>query len=133
MKDFLKYGLIVLGVIVILLFLSKLPTYVANKGERINITQLQTLGDEAQRLLSLARQDQNPLLCVMHITTAMCKLHTLRLLGPPHRVSKKLDIDLVGLRAELVNLQKQKINEINATCPSLSLADSGSIDVDWLV
>lgn len=133
MKDFLKYGLIVLGVIVILLFLSKLPTYVADKGERVNLSQLQSIGDEAQRLLSLAKQDQNPLLGLLHITTAMSKLHTLRSMGPAHRVSKKLDIDLVGLHTELVHFQKQKINEINATCPSLSLSDSGSIDVDWLV
>jgi len=133
MENYLKYGLIVLAVIVILLILSKLPGYSVSRGEMVNLTQLQALGDEAKRMFALARQDQNPLLALLHSTRAMSKVHTLRLLGPPHRTAKKLDLDLNALKSEISLFQKQKINEINVMCPSLSLTDSDSVDADWFV
>ena len=133
MENDFKYSLIVLGVIIILLLLSKLPGHSIHRGERVELTQLQALGDEAKRMFVMARQDQNPLLALLHSTRAMSKVHTLRLLGPPHRLAKKLDLDLNALKSEISLFQTQKINEINATCPLLSLTDSDSVDSDWFV
>ena len=94
------------------------------------MSQWSQLLDETQKLLFLAKQDQNPLVSLLHSTAAMSKLHTLRSMGPLNRISKRLDIDLGELSAELIETQRVKSRLINETCPGLFIMTSGAYDVD---
>jgi hypothetical protein len=131
MQDNIKYGLIVFGIIFLLLVLTKLPGYSANHGEVITVDQLKLIGDEAKRMFYISKQDQNPLLSVLHATMALSKLNILMKLGPLHRISQKLDTDINILKSDIISYQRQKIQEINALCPSLSLSDDS--EIDWFV
>ena len=121
MEDCVKYGLIVFVIILSLLVLSKLPGLSVTRGEKVTIEQIRALGEEAKRLYYMAKQDQNPILSLMHATIALSKLHTLKIVGPIDRISKKVDINIDALKEEIVTFHRVKIQEINKKCPSLSL------------
>lgn len=128
MQDTLKYALIVFVALVGLLILSKLPSLSASRGEKITVDQIRLIGDDVKRLSYMSKQDQNPLLALMHATIALSKLQTLKILGPAHRISKKLDMDVDALKEEILVTHRAKIQEINTKCPSLKLLEDG---VDW--
>ena len=128
MDDSIKYSLIVFAVILFLLVLSKLPGLSVSRGEKVTVDQIRAIGDEARRLFYISKQDQNPLLSLLHATIALSKLHTLKMVGPSHRISKKLDIDIDALKEEISSYHRKKIQEINTRCPTLSLMDDG---IDW--
>jgi len=130
MQDCIKYGLIVFGAILSLLVLSKLPGLSVSRGEKVTVEQIRTIGDEARRLFYIAKQDQNLLLSLLHATIALSKLQTLKIVGPSHRISKKLDMDIDLLKEELSSFHRRKIQEINTKCPSMSLMDDG---IDWFL
>lgn len=130
MQPRLKYSFIIIGVIVGIICLSKLPSFGINSGGYSSITQWQAIMDEIQKLLFLAQQDQNPLVSLLHSTAAMSKLHTLRSMGPSNRISKILDVSLVDMHAELAGLQRERSRVINETCPGLFIMTSGAYDID---
>ena len=128
MQDHIKYALLVFFSLAGLLLLSRMPTMSATRGEKITADQIRLIGDDVKRLYYMSKQDQNPLLAVLHATIALSKLQTLKIIGPANRISKKLDLDVDALKEEILATHRQKIQEINTKCPSLKLLDDG---VDW--
>jgi hypothetical protein len=130
MQDSFKYGLVVFAIFLGLIFLSQLPNYSATRGEKITHEQLKLLGDEAKRMAYVAKQDRNPFLSVLHGTIALTKIQTLKNLGPSHRISQKLDMNIDTLREDILAHQRLKTQEINSIYPSVSLFD---VEIDWFV
>jgi hypothetical protein len=129
MNDVQKYALYVFGVVVGLILLTKLPSMRARRSEVVNMTQFQLVVADIKRLFSLARQDRNALLSVMHTTAALSKLNCLLQLDSSRSLAKKLDIDFESLRLSIQNLQQDKMHEINKQCPALALDH----ELDWSV
>jgi hypothetical protein len=125
----LKYALIVFAVIVGILLLTKIPGLRAKKAETISIAQFQNIAGDVKRLWSLAKQDRNLLLSVMHTTSALSKLSALQQLDSSRQLAKKLDLDFEGLRISIQKLQQDKLHEINTMCPGLALDH----ELDWSV
>ena len=133
MDDSIKYALVVAAVIFILLVVSRLPGCTNRQGERASLQQLQATGASVKRLFDIAKQDSNPLVSMLHINSALSVLHTLRQLYPGQKLSKKLDVDLDGLRLDMKKFEEQKSSELSASCPAFSLDHGSSAELEWLV
>jgi hypothetical protein len=133
MGDNWKYSLIVASVIFILIVLSKLPSSSNSQGEHVSLQHLQNTGASAKRLFDVAKQDRNPLVALLHTNSALSILHTLCQLYPSHQLTKKLDVNLEGLRLEMKKFKEQKTSEVTASCPAFSSDHGSSVDLDWFV
>lgn len=129
MEAQLKYALIVFGVLVFLILLSKIPSIKNKRAENIPVAQFQALVSEVKKLWNLGKQDKNLLLSVMHTTSALSKLSTIQQLDASRQLAKKLDLDFEALRLEIQKLQQNKLHEINTMCPGLAL----DYELDWTV
>lgn len=129
MNENLKYTLITLGVIIGLLFLTKLPGIKSKRSETIEIAKFEALLKDVKRLWNLAKQDQNKMLSVIHATSALSKLNAIVELDASRQLTKKLDVDFEMLRLAIQKLQQEKLNDINRICPGLALDH----ELDWTV
>jgi hypothetical protein len=121
MDEFIKYALIVLGVLAVVILLSKWGSGQSKQCENISVLQLQNIASDIKRLWNLAKQDSNLLVSVMHTVSALSKLTTLQQLDASNKLAKKLNVDFEELRVSLKNIQQEKLHEINVLCPGLAL------------
>ena len=125
----LKYALIVFGVIIFLLLLTKLPGLKNKRPENVSLAQFQIIVSDVKKLYNLAKQDSNLLLAVLHTTSALSKLSAIQQLDTSRQLSKKLDVDFENLRMEISKLQQNKLHDINLMCPGLAL----DYELDWTI
>ena len=125
----LKYALIVFGVIVFFLLLTKLPSLKNKRPENVSLAQFQGIISDIKKLYNLAKQDRNVLLAVMHTTSALSKLSAIQQLDSSRQLAKKLDLDFENLRIEIQKLQQNKLHEINTMFPRLAL----DYELDWTI
>lgn len=128
MDEFLKWALIVLGVLVVLVLIMKLPNLRARTNEVVSIEALRKIAGDVRKLLQASKQDSNALLGLLHATSGLAILATLNRVDVSRRLGKKLDLNFEALRQDLNNVQREKLREINDYCPDLRLDEN----VEWL-
>jgi hypothetical protein len=127
MDAFTRWALIVLGGIVAVLLLTKIPHARSSAALSIALRVFHEWVDEVRKLETLTAQDNNPLLAVIHSTSALSKLALLQSLDMSHRLAQKLDVDLESLRVKLSDLQSDALGQVANMCPDLRLEQ----DVEW--
>lgn len=127
MNAFNKWALIVFGVVVALLLLTKLPGARATSSISVPMKTFQEWLDDVRKLQTTTEQDNNPLLALIHSTNALSKLSVLQNLDLIHHLAQRLDVDLEALRVKLLDMQSEAIAHVGNACPDLRLAH----DVEW--
>jgi hypothetical protein len=123
MDEYFKWTLIVFGILVFILLLTKLPSIHAGKAEHVPVKILQEIVNEARKLAYTTRQDGNVLVALMHSTTGLSLVNALQTVDVSHKLAKKLDVDLEALRSQLAKLQSDKLREIADLYPDLRIED----------
>jgi hypothetical protein len=82
---------------------------------------LAQLASDAKQVYFLAKQDQNPLMSLVHLCTSVAKLNCLTSTAPEDDIFRLYDLDAGQLRKNHRELQKDLTHELNTLCPSLSL------------
>jgi hypothetical protein len=128
-----KYALVVAGIIVVLVILSKFTfrrTCSDFPEERHqNKKQYQKLVDEAKHWHETAKQDSNILMALVHATTALSKLNTLSGLSTVVKASKEID----GLKRKIQAYHNKVIAGFEDAAPEIALPVGTQCDLDWYI
>lgn len=119
-----KYALATFVVILLLLILTRWtgrdpkPTSTAE-----NTDQLSKLARQAKQFYFLAKQDQNPLMSLVHLCMAVSKLDSLANLATTDQIRLKHDVDVMKLTNDCRELQDELTQEINQLAPKMKLPE----------
>ena len=117
-----KYAAVVFIVIIFLFVITKIPGPTANRGVPSSPESSNVLAQETRHLLALSRQDNNPLMGLVHATMASSRLHALRLFARLGSTGSGTQQDFDSLREQIIEVQQMKLKEIGRTCPILDTA-----------
>ena len=113
LSSFVKILLVSAAVVLLLILLAKIPQNTKDSSRLcLEKSHLKTLVLEIQELLLKAKQDQNPVYSLIHVTGALCKLQLLQLFGP--KVEKIFNLDISEVKAQLKEIQASKIEKVHA-------------------
>lgn len=111
-----KYALITFTIILIIIMLSKFT----GKTKKSNIigsssVNLRTVADKTNKYWNLAKQDQNPIISLIHVTLASGSLDTLTSFMSHDALEKDYSIDVMDMRKKMTKLNKEIMAEINSS------------------
>ena len=116
-----------LGIFLIILILlvltgntGKGPTPL-QKPTPILTEHLSKLARQAKHFYFLAKQDQNPLMSLVHLCMAVSKLDSLTNQATTDQIRLQYNIDVMKLSTELKELQQELTQEINQLAPKMAL------------
>jgi hypothetical protein len=115
------WALIIAGILVLLILVTKIPSMGSGKGENVALASLAGIGAQAKALGAQAKQDNNLLLALVHNTSALARINVLQELDKSHKLAKKLDLDIESLRLKLQKSRDDVIGQITGQYPNLRL------------
>ena len=86
-------------------------------------TFLQNTVTQSKQYYFMAKQDQNPIISLMHLCMSVSKLDTLSNLISDVRANSDYNIDIKNLKMEMKTLQSDLVQEINLLTPKMSIPD----------
>ena len=128
-----KYALVTFGVLCLLIVLTKwsgkktsktsVPHNKDSKQLEDIATFLQNTVTQSKQYYFMAKQDQNPIISLMHLCMSVSKLDTLSNLISDVRANSDYNIDIKNLKMEMKTLQSELVQEINLLTPKMSIPD----------
>jgi|688.fasta_scaffold1744538_1 hypothetical protein len=126
-----KYALVTFGVLCLLIVLtkwsgkktSKLENNKDSKQVEDIATFLQNTVTQSKQYYFMAKQDQNPIISLIHLCMSVSKLDTLSNLISDVRANTDYNIDIKKFKLEMKTLQSELVQEINLLTPKMSIPD----------
>lgn len=123
------------GVIVVTLALALLSKVNEKETRRYSprfVRNLRTLVGQAAQWSTVAEQDHNPVLALMHVNTALAQGNVARRLVPHGEVRRLTGVDIDELIYALEQEQQNAMRRINQGCPSLQPEGAFVTHTGWL-
>lgn len=125
-----KYALVTFGVLCLLIVLTKWSekktgktSVQHNKQVEDIATFLQNTVTQSKQYYFMAKQDQNPIISLIHLCMSVSKLDTLSNLISDVRANSDYNIDIKKFKLEMKTLQTELVQEINLLTPKMSVPD----------
>jgi hypothetical protein len=128
----LKYAIGVVVVILVLSFIAKFSENEAKKYSPRFIKHIKNLVKYAAQWSTVAKQDENPLIALMHVNTALSYAYIARRLVPSKEVAKIANVNLDELIYVLEEEQMEAMQKINQYCPELQPEGVFAAYTGWL-
>jgi hypothetical protein len=120
MNGYTKYALATFAGLLLLIILTR----VGNPSDTFILPdQLARLATQAKQLYFLAKQDQNPLMSLVHLCMAVSKMDSLAHIATTDQIRIKYNVDFVKLANDCKVLQRELTREINQLAPKMALPD----------
>lgn len=123
MKTEIKHNLAIFALIAMILCIESLMG--KNPPSRVsdNKPHVMTIANQTKQLFFLSKQDQNPLISLVHLCKASAKLDCLTTLVPYSTIRELYNVDIDKMRAGIHDLQKEIVQELKITCPKIPMSD----------
>jgi hypothetical protein len=128
----LKYAIGAITVLVALTFVSKIVNRESAKYSPEFVKHIKTLVRYASQWSTVSRQDENPLLSLIHVTNALSYAYAARKLVPSAEVERIANVNLDELIYILEDEQMQAMRRINEVCPELQPEGVFAAYTGWL-
>jgi hypothetical protein len=128
-----KYALVTFGVLCLLIVLTK---WSGKKTSKTSVqhtkdskqledmtTFLQNTVTQSKQYYFMAKQDQNPMISLIHLCMSASKLDTLSNLISDARANSEYNINIKQFKMEIKTLQTELVEEINLLTPKMSIPD----------
>ena len=128
------YILVAAGVVVLVLVLALLSRKIDTGAGVYSAHYKKTLKNllsQSTRWSSVASQDQNPMIALMHINYALGFLKACRRLASDSDIQKITGSNIVELSYIMENQQAELMSQISAKCPELGLDGVVALNAGW--
>jgi hypothetical protein len=123
------------GVIVIMLAISVISKICETENKRYSpkfVRHIRNLVRYAAQWSTVAKQDENALLALMHVNTALSYAYIARKLVPSKEIARIANINLDELIYVLEEEQMEAMQNINQQCPELQPEGVFAAYTGWL-
>jgi len=131
MDSGVKYALVIAGIILALIVLSKFTFKPRSAGP--NADQCRKLVDESKHWHATAQQDSNIVMALVHITTALAKMNTLFGIVSPADAMRLTHVDVEMLKKKIQAYHNKVIAGFEEAAPHLALPAGTQCDLDWYI
>lgn len=115
----IKWALIVTGIVILVAGMSKWSGHNGPRYSRGFMQQVENLVNQATKWHLTAKQDQNPMVAMMHADFALAYITAARKLLPDHDIERITSVKVAELQTFLESDQQQAMERILYTCPYL--------------
>ena len=122
---------IVVVLVVVLALLSKRMEWGSGVYSSHYKKLLQNLIQQSTRWSSVAAQDQNPVVALMHVNYAIGFLKAARRLAPDSDIAKITGSNVMELHYIMESQQADLISRISEKCPDLGLQGVVALNAGW--
>jgi hypothetical protein len=117
-KKYKIAGIILLGCL-FLIFLSKVSKSWKADHDIVFLQKTKSLIQRAAKSSTMAQQDSNPIIGLYHASEGVAYLQAARLLLPPSKLEKLINVDVSQLEENLNMQQKLAVKTIYEYCPKV--------------
>ena len=126
-KQMLFVALAILG----LFLLSKFRCGDGHDGQVAD--KYKQIADQAKYWYAASKQDSNILMALVHVNTALVKLHTLGMMLTSTEANRQLQTDTQVLYQVVKEYQQKVLEGFREHAPSIAFPSGTAIDIDWYV
>jgi len=126
-----RNAIIVTVSIVIIIILTRFT--IPKRNNAAVQSKFSTLVEQAKHWHFVAQQDQNILMALVHINTALCKLHTLQTLLPTAELNRYCDGNFQQLQLQIQNYHQKVLQGFEEAAPQIALPSGTTVDLYWYI
>lgn len=123
MKAETKYSLIIFAVLFVVVLMTKWSGPTKPKTGPSD-PGAEKFASDAKQYHFMAKQDQNPILSLLHLCVAATSLKNLTTVVPSDRIALQHNVDMMSMKSEFKTLQTEIVREINTVCPKMTIPEN---------
>lgn len=118
--------------LIVISTLSRISTGVRRPVARETIQQSKVLLNAANRWALMAKQDQNPVMALMHICYAKAYVESLRQILKDEQIQQAHQTDMVEMSQRMDQIEQDTIRKLNELAPSLMPEGEFAVRAGWV-
>ena len=131
-SPYIRIGLIILAVVVGLALLSKWTDNTKNTYPSKFLHQFRNLIEQATRYHTMAKQDRNPIVSLMHADYALAYAYVTRSLLSESEIQNIAKVNISHLISYLEQDQQHALKDLVEKCPALKPEGNYAISSGWV-